>query len=83
MEEAYSELYQQFLQLRSLCLKQAALLHHLAKALQEQKRHDGDIPVLLVMMFAILLTTETRCLQIPPRKFLSIDRKSLGHPRVN
>lgn len=37
MEEAYSELYKEFLRLRSLCLKQAALLHQLATALQEQQ----------------------------------------------
>ncbi|XP_032370503.1 uncharacterized protein zgc:113184 isoform X2 [Etheostoma spectabile] len=37
MEEAYSELYQQFLCLRSLCLRQAALLHHLTTALKHQK----------------------------------------------
>ncbi|XP_035518372.1 uncharacterized protein zgc:113184 [Morone saxatilis] len=37
MEEAYSELYQQFLQLRSLCLKQAALLHQLTTTLQKQQ----------------------------------------------
>ncbi|XP_029287399.1 uncharacterized protein LOC115008167 [Cottoperca gobio] len=37
MEEAYSELYQQFLSLRSLCLRQAALLHQLTTALQKQQ----------------------------------------------
>lgn len=37
MEEAYNELYQQFLRLRSLCLKQAALLHQLTTALQKQQ----------------------------------------------
>ncbi|XP_034726409.1 uncharacterized protein zgc:113184 isoform X2 [Etheostoma cragini] len=37
MEEAYSELYQQFLCLKSLCLRQAALLHHLTTALKQQK----------------------------------------------
>ncbi|XP_034054079.1 uncharacterized protein zgc:113184 isoform X1 [Gymnodraco acuticeps] len=37
MEEAYSELYQQFLHLRSLCLRQAALLHQLTTALQKQQ----------------------------------------------
>ncbi|XP_068450973.1 uncharacterized protein zgc:113184 isoform X2 [Clinocottus analis] len=37
MEEAYSELYRQFLQLRSLCLRQAALLHQLTTALQKQQ----------------------------------------------
>ncbi|XP_018554577.1 uncharacterized protein zgc:113184 [Lates calcarifer] len=37
MEEAYSELYQQFLRLRSLCLRQAALLHQLTAALQKQQ----------------------------------------------
>lgn len=37
MEEAYSELYQEFLRLRSLCLRQAALLHQLATALQKQQ----------------------------------------------
>uniref|UniRef100_A0A8C8DT03 Uncharacterized protein n=1 Tax=Oryzias sinensis TaxID=183150 RepID=A0A8C8DT03_9TELE len=38
MEEAYQELYQQFLRLRSLCLKQAAMLHQLTTALQ---KHQG------------------------------------------
>ncbi|KAI3370223.1 hypothetical protein L3Q82_025012 [Scortum barcoo] len=42
MEEAYSELYQQFLQLRSLCLRQAALLHQLSAALQKQQ--GGTVP---------------------------------------
>ncbi|XP_049440804.1 uncharacterized protein zgc:113184 isoform X1 [Epinephelus fuscoguttatus] len=37
MEEAYNELYQQFLCLRSLCLRQAALLHELKTALQKQQ----------------------------------------------
>ncbi|KAI9548773.1 hypothetical protein NQZ68_003307 [Dissostichus eleginoides] len=37
MEEAYSELYQQFLHLRSLCLRQAALLNQLTTALQKQQ----------------------------------------------
>ncbi|XP_035004346.1 uncharacterized protein zgc:113184 [Hippoglossus stenolepis] len=37
MEEAYSELYQQFLRLRSLCLRQAALLNQLTTALQKQQ----------------------------------------------
>lgn len=37
MEEAYSELYQQYLRLRTLCLKQAALLNQLTAALQKQQ----------------------------------------------
>ncbi|CAJ1051721.1 hypothetical protein L3Q82_025012 [Xyrichtys novacula] len=37
MEEAYTELYQEFLRLRSLCLRQAALLHQLTAALQKQQ----------------------------------------------
>ncbi|KAM7005811.1 uncharacterized protein LKV04_002477 [Tautogolabrus adspersus] len=37
MEEAYSELYQQFLRLRSLCLRQAALLHQLTASQQSQQ----------------------------------------------
>ncbi|XP_040014898.1 uncharacterized protein zgc:113184 isoform X2 [Xiphias gladius] len=37
MEEAYSELYQEFLRLRSLCLRQAALLHQLTTALRKQQ----------------------------------------------
>lgn len=37
MEEAYRELYQQFIHLRSLCLKQAAMLHQLTSALQKQQ----------------------------------------------
>lgn len=45
MEEAYSELYQQFLHLRTLCLRQAALLHQLSKTLQEQEHSDSKIPM--------------------------------------
>eukprot|EP00066_Takifugu_rubripes_P023137 XP_011612403.1 PREDICTED: uncharacterized protein LOC105417860 isoform X2 [Takifugu rubripes] len=41
MEEAYSKLYQQFLHLRTLCLRQAALLHQLTKTLQDQKHPDN------------------------------------------
>lgn len=41
MEEAYSELYQQFLRLQSLCMRQAVLLHKLTEALQKQKIPDG------------------------------------------
>ncbi|KAM8917015.1 uncharacterized protein AB9W97_022072 isoform 2-T5 [Spinachia spinachia] len=37
MEEAYNKLYQEFLCLRSLCLRQAALLHQLTAALQKQQ----------------------------------------------
>uniref|UniRef100_A0A3B5MXJ3 TRAF family member-associated NFKB activator n=1 Tax=Xiphophorus couchianus TaxID=32473 RepID=A0A3B5MXJ3_9TELE len=42
MEEAYGELYQQFLRLRSLCLRQAALLHQLTTALQKQQGMNFD-----------------------------------------
>ncbi|XP_056131037.1 TRAF family member-associated NF-kappa-B activator [Lampris incognitus] len=37
MEEAYTELYCEFLRLRSLCLKQAALLQQLTKAMQKEQ----------------------------------------------
>ncbi|XP_075880565.1 uncharacterized protein LOC142887113 isoform X2 [Nelusetta ayraudi] len=37
MEEAYNQLYQQFLCLRSLCLRQASLLNQLTAALQKQQ----------------------------------------------
>ncbi|CAK6955754.1 uncharacterized protein zgc:113184 [Scomber scombrus] len=37
MEEAYTELYQEFLRLRSLCMRQAAMLHQLTTALQKQQ----------------------------------------------
>ncbi|KAJ7999533.1 hypothetical protein DPEC_G00195410 [Dallia pectoralis] len=39
MEEAYTELYREFLKLRSLCLKQAALLQQLTETL---KRRQGE-----------------------------------------
>uniref|UniRef100_A0AAQ5XQW1 UBZ1-type domain-containing protein n=1 Tax=Amphiprion ocellaris TaxID=80972 RepID=A0AAQ5XQW1_AMPOC len=46
MEDAYNELYQQFLCLRSLCLRQASLLHQLTAALQKQQGLDMmSIPV--------------------------------------
>lgn len=37
MEEAYTALYQEFLRLQSLCLKQAAMLQHLMEALRRQQ----------------------------------------------
>lgn len=37
MEEAYAALYQEFVRLQSLCLKQAAMLQHLSDALQRQQ----------------------------------------------
>ncbi|XP_051528350.1 uncharacterized protein zgc:113184 [Myxocyprinus asiaticus] len=37
MEEAYAALYQEFLRLQSLCLKQAAMLHHLSDTVQRQQ----------------------------------------------
>ncbi|XP_057701473.1 uncharacterized protein zgc:113184 [Corythoichthys intestinalis] len=40
MEAAYRELYQEFVRLRSLCLRQAALLNRLLKTLQ----HDKGLP---------------------------------------
>ncbi|XP_034022763.1 uncharacterized protein zgc:113184 [Thalassophryne amazonica] len=46
MEEAYRELYQEFLRLRSLCMKQAALLHEITTALQNQQGNvvsNGDL----------------------------------------
>uniref|UniRef100_A0AAZ3SGJ3 Uncharacterized protein n=2 Tax=Oncorhynchus tshawytscha TaxID=74940 RepID=A0AAZ3SGJ3_ONCTS len=42
MEEAYTELYREFLRLRSLCLKQAALLQQLTETLRRQR---GEAPV--------------------------------------
>uniref|UniRef100_A0A3Q3VRC2 TRAF family member-associated NFKB activator n=1 Tax=Mola mola TaxID=94237 RepID=A0A3Q3VRC2_MOLML len=49
MEEAYSELYQQFLRLRALCLKQAALLQQLMTALHRQQGNVGTFSDLLAM----------------------------------
>ncbi|XP_029906805.1 uncharacterized protein LOC115358857 isoform X2 [Myripristis murdjan] len=44
MEEAYMELYREFLRLRSLCLRQAALLQQLTKALQKQQGSGTFLP---------------------------------------
>lgn len=82
MEEAYSELYKQYLHLRTLCLRQAALLHQLTKTLQDQKHPDSKIPLLKNVRFVMFFTTETLCLQIPLWKHLSIYRKSLAHPHI-
>ncbi|XP_061641718.1 uncharacterized protein zgc:113184 [Phyllopteryx taeniolatus] len=44
MEAAYRELYQEFVRLKSLCLRQAALLHRLMTTLQEAKgASNGDL----------------------------------------
>lgn len=54
MEEAYRELYQQFLQLKSICLRQAALLHQITGTLQKQKSPEGggwNSPVLKYIVF--------------------------------
>ncbi|XP_037108795.1 uncharacterized protein zgc:113184 isoform X1 [Syngnathus acus] len=46
MEAAYRDLYQEFLRLRSLCLRQAALLHRLMTTLQMTKgAPNGDLTV--------------------------------------
>lgn len=82
MEEAYSELYQQFLHLRTLCLRQAALIHQLTKTLREQKHPDSKIPILKNVTFAMCLPTESLCLQLPLWKYLSIYRKGLAHPHT-
>ncbi|XP_043108347.1 uncharacterized protein zgc:113184 [Puntigrus tetrazona] len=37
MEEAYAALYQEFVRLQSLCLKQAAIIQHLSDTLQRQQ----------------------------------------------
>ncbi|CAM4733072.1 unnamed protein product [Leuciscus chuanchicus] len=37
MEEAYTALYQEFVRLQSLCLKQAAMLQHLSDTVQRQQ----------------------------------------------
>lgn len=55
MEEAYSELYQQFLRLKSLCLRQAALLHQLTIALQKQ---GGALPDRELMSIPVQCTQE-------------------------
>ncbi|KAI1891096.1 hypothetical protein AGOR_G00160410 [Albula goreensis] len=61
MEEAYQELYQEFLHLRSICLKQAALLHQLIEALKQQRGvafvPNGD---LRAAMSAPILCTEEK-----------------------
>ncbi|XP_030634093.1 TRAF family member-associated NF-kappa-B activator [Chanos chanos] len=51
MEEAYTALYQEFLRLRSLCLKQAAMLQHLTETLKKQQGltdvPNGDVESLI------------------------------------
>uniref|UniRef100_A0A673H865 Uncharacterized LOC107737353 n=1 Tax=Sinocyclocheilus rhinocerous TaxID=307959 RepID=A0A673H865_9TELE len=37
MEEAYAALYQEFVRLQSLCLKQAAIIQHLSDTIQRQQ----------------------------------------------
>uniref|UniRef100_A0A1A8DWL7 TRAF family member-associated NFKB activator n=1 Tax=Nothobranchius kadleci TaxID=1051664 RepID=A0A1A8DWL7_NOTKA len=62
MEEAYNQLYQQFLSLRSLCLKQAALLHQLTTALQKQQ--GAPVPIGEV---SDLISIPVRCShELPP-----------------
>ncbi|XP_054640792.1 uncharacterized protein zgc:113184 [Dunckerocampus dactyliophorus] len=56
MEEAYMQLYQEFVNLRSLCLRQAALLHHLMAALQKEKgAPHGDLSVQCIQKFPVPL----------------------------
>lgn len=44
MEEAYAQLYQEFVRLRTLCLRQASLLQQLTAALRQQRgESNGDL----------------------------------------
>ncbi|KAI5093255.1 uncharacterized protein zgc:113184 isoform X3 [Silurus meridionalis] len=45
MEEAYTALYQEFLRLQLLCLKQAEMLRHLTEALRRQQGDPGVSPL--------------------------------------
>lgn len=49
MEEAYTALYQEFLRLRSICLKQATMLQHLTEALNNKQGVNGDSDNLVSM----------------------------------
>lgn len=51
MEEAYTELYREFLQLRLLCLKQAALLNKLTEKLRTQQGHSHFLVVVPKMIY--------------------------------
>lgn len=51
MEEAYTELYREFLQLRLLCLKQAALLKKLTEKLRTQQGHSHFLVVVPKMIY--------------------------------
>ncbi|XP_066528684.1 uncharacterized protein zgc:113184 isoform X2 [Hoplias malabaricus] len=62
MEEAYTALYQEFLRLQALCLKQAAMLQHLTEALRRQQGNT-DISPVTGAMYSLQLDTipgETR-----------------------
>uniref|UniRef100_A0A3B4B4U3 Uncharacterized protein n=1 Tax=Periophthalmus magnuspinnatus TaxID=409849 RepID=A0A3B4B4U3_9GOBI len=51
MEEAYAQLYQQFVCLRSLCLRQASMLQKLTAALKQQQGtelHNTDLDDILL-----------------------------------
>lgn len=43
MEEAYAALYQEFVRLQSLCLKQAAIIQHLSDTIQRQQGQKTQI----------------------------------------
>ncbi|XP_076124524.1 uncharacterized protein LOC143104365 isoform X2 [Alosa pseudoharengus] len=49
MEDAYTALYQEFLRLRSICFKQAAMLQHLTEVLNNQQGGNGDSDNLVSM----------------------------------
>uniref|UniRef100_UPI003AAADF3D uncharacterized protein isoform X1 n=1 Tax=Centroberyx gerrardi TaxID=166262 RepID=UPI003AAADF3D len=63
MEEAYMELYQEFLCLRSLCLRQAALLQQLTKALQKQQ---GPGTFVANGELGDMVSIPVQCTQEPP-----------------
>ncbi|XP_062420031.1 uncharacterized protein zgc:113184 isoform X2 [Pungitius pungitius] len=65
MEEAYNELYQEFLGLRSLCLRQAALLHQLTSALQKQQ--GARLPIHCTQQMAASLHERPHALTATPR----------------
>ncbi|XP_066564324.1 TRAF family member-associated NF-kappa-B activator [Amia ocellicauda] len=68
MEEAYAELYKQFIELRNLCLKQAALLHRLTAGKDRNRAPASAHPPdpLPFASIPVQCTDQARLLAQPP-----------------
>lgn len=82
MEEAYTALYQEFLRLQLLCLKQAEMLQHLTEALRRQQGTFTSRTLMVANINMDLLSFSTRSLRLIHRDHTSLIRTDRQRPHL-